>query len=724
MEPQEYFNNPAQSEKNVITSPDPEEQLVSGVQDLFQNFAENDDIVEETKKRIGSLFSNISGRAELEDIWKDNDMMYRVKPDASKDDSHRANEATGVFHISVNQLVAMAFKTFTDNTENYKYGFRAIPNDEVVNEIRAKNAEIMTALLNKSLSSSHFKRNLKRVLVDIYKNGTGVVGIPWDKQVVDLDYRDKDTGQRASKQYVVNNLPKFEFVPLDQIWVDENIDDFDGQPAIFIRKPISWTKLISDRKKNNVKIFDTDGAESLRDTFGKYLESSISNEFNTPKADRFDNADRTFQDRTGEKYKHWFVWINLPINTENGKWDKDGAETRFRVRILGDPESCDVIEIRKNMFPGGVPFFVAHQTEDDIGFYHVSLGEKVKSYYDQICIAVNQLIDNRSKNVRRPFLYDPVDVEVDKYDWGHSNAIPVSGGNISSKFQEMQISDMTATIMPTISYCEQKIREIMNTTDAVMGQAMGGRTSASEYMGAKAAATTPIFSDMASIEDAIIGEYMRRFCQYIHVYMTPEDIVDQIGVVGAEFQFDNNDIYTIELHGVAEAMDKASKIQNLLQLYQMTQDASARARIMLRIAQAMGVENPNEFVTVPAKDQAIKAALWENNEILLYSQWDEPEQGEMHDVHIPIHQQALWMAQRDNNPNAQMMIEHISKTKQLQKQAEALGGAGSLPLGNGQPETSRPPTPGEESGWQISGELGNINAGSPIPAQQPAMPGG
>lgn len=698
-----------------VETPTSEEDIT--LFELFPNYAENADIVDATKKRLSHIFSNIRDRSALETIWDKNDKMFRCKPDASLDSKHRANEATGVFHISVNQLQSMAFKTFTDNTENYTYGFRGAIDDEVTNTIRAKNAEIMTLLFRKAQANTHFKVNLKRALHDCYKNGTCFVGIPWEKKVVDLVYRDKATGDRKTKAFVKNNLPGFEFIPLDKIWVDENIDDVDGQPAIFIDSPIIWDVLLKDSKNKDVKLFEPDGQEGLRNKFAKYIEHASSSDLSTPAQDRMDNADRDRQDRTSERYKHWYVWPTLPINKDTKKWDEDGQEMRCRVRLIGSPESCEIIEIRENVFPGGIPILVAHQTEDDVGMYHISLGEKTETYYDQICVSINQLIDNRSKNNRRPIIYDPLRVDIDKYDWGHSNAIPCQG-DINSALKEMGVTDMTGTIMASIQYFEQKIREIMNTTDAVMGVAMGGRTSASEFMSAKASATTPIYSDMASIEDSLIGEYMRKFAQYIHTFMTLDDIVDQVGVVGTEFTFDLNDIYTVELKGVSEAMDKATNIQNLLQLFGLTMDTGAKAKIMLRLAQAMGVENPSDFVTVPAKDQANKAALWENNEILTHAQWDEPEAGEMHDVHIAIHSQRMWQAQREDPPNANvpMMQQHISKHQMMQRQEATQAGGTSAPFPNGQSaeQAASAPLPGDTSGQDIAAEMGNMQAGSPV----------
>lgn len=705
-------------ETPILQAP-PEPDAAPTIMGMFPNFAEDADIVERAKKRLTSLFSACRDRSDIEDVWDKNDNMYRVKPDSALDTVNRANESTGVFHVSVNQLVSMAFKTFTDNADNYKFGFYAVPDDEQANIVRQANADIMTLLLRKAQRDSMFKRELKRILFNIYKYGTGFAGVPWEKRVIDLVYRDKATGERRNKPFIRANLPALESIPIDQVWLDPNIEDIERQPAVFIRSLVGWNDLLRDSQEMKVQLFRPDGEESVRDKFAKFRENVAASEFNTAASDRTDNASRSMDDRTTDLYRHWYVWVNLPVNTETGKWDEAGMDVRCRVRLVGDPDNCEIIEIRQNVFPGGIPLLVSHQTTDDIGMYPISLGEKVETYFDQICVAVNQLIDNRSKNVRRPIVYDPMRVDIEKYNFGHSGAIPCNG-DIRSAFVELQIADMTGTIMNTIQYCELKVREIMNTTDAVMGMAMGGRTSASEYVGAKAAATTPIFSDMASIEDELIGGYMRKFAQYVHTFMTHEDIVSQIGPKGAEFQFDLADIYTVELRGVSEAMDKATKIQNLMQLFSMTPDIGIQSKIRVRIAESMGIENASELAAVPAKDQAVKAALWENNEMLVHGQWDAPMPGEMHDVHESVHLQGLWNAKRDKNPNAPLMEQHLAATQQLKRAEQASAGA-TPASGIGQPDGGTAALPGPTSGQEISAEFGNANAGSPIPAE-PAAP--
>jgi len=88
--PVEQMDKPTDAFLDVPT-PDTETDVT--LLDLFPNYAEKDEVAEKTKIRLRHVFSNIRDRSDLEDIWDKNDEMFRCKPDASKDSTHRANEA-------------------------------------------------------------------------------------------------------------------------------------------------------------------------------------------------------------------------------------------------------------------------------------------------------------------------------------------------------------------------------------------------------------------------------------------------------------------------------------------------------------------------------------------------------------------------------------------------------------------------------------------------------
>jgi hypothetical protein len=687
---------------------DDEEEQFSTI-DVFENFAEKDAIVEEVKKLLYSTFTNIQFREDMEGIWNKNDLMYRVKPESTLKEQNRANESHGVFTVGINQLVGMAYKTFTDGIKNYGYEPAKYESKDTFEIIR-KNAEILTRLLQKSMSRNKFKRELRKSLFQTYLHGTTIAMIPWESEKIVLEMLDRAAKGKKIKKKTVNvmDLPGFEMQEIQKVYIDPNIDDIDAQQAIYIKAPVQWNELFQDSEAGKIKL-PTKDDDKLRDTIERYREVVSSTE-NVHENNRATNAGRTLIDRQTDLFKHWIVWIMLPLDPDTGKWDENGQEYRYRVRLLGDPLSCDVMEIRRNPFPDGVPLIKANQGEDDIGFYHISLGEKVESHFDQLCTAINQMTDNRSKNVRRPIIFDPMRLEADKYDFGHSNTVPCQG-DPRTAMMELQLADMTGTIMQTILFNEQKIKEIMSTTDPVMGITMGGRTSASEYQGAKAAATTPIFADLTAIEEDLIVGYMRKFAVYVNNYMSHKQISDIIGPDGMEFNFDFAGHYTPVAKAVQELRDKLTMSQFYMQLYQMVNDEHKRNRILLRMAEIMDVENPHELIPETGKDQAIKAALWENTAILQYEKYDMPQPGEDHKTHLEQHYPALWRAQKEKLENANILAQHINLTETMKREEKMAGAMNPLSTG-GQPQTDMAPaTPGEESGQAISAVLGAQQVG-------------
>lgn len=696
------------------------------VESRYFNFVQDDDIAAQVTARIIAAWNRISDRTDIEEVWKRNDEIMRVKPDTTKNSNNRANVGAAEICIAINQLVSIGYSVLLDNPNAYKYEVDAVAGgDDVSAQIRKKNAAILTALFRKIQQDKRFKRNIRKALYDIYKYGTCFAIAAMADESETWEYKKEN---KLDSWTVNRRVPFLKHVPIRDVWTDDTIDDLPKQQAVFIRDRKTWSELITDHKNGLVSLPEPEEGGSIREACAVYADTSTTQE-DSVQDDQWDNAGRDLQDRTREMYyKHWVIFARLPLkgNTKDAaEWDDDTVEEWYRIRILGDPMSGKVIEIRKSPYPGGLPMLIAHQSEDDLGLYHASLIEKCDTYHEQICTSLNQLIDNRSKNVRRPIVYDVGRAPLmKKYDFGHSNSVPVDG-NPNEIFREMDIADMTQTIMASVQYNASMIRLITNTTDAVVGQAMGGRTSAAEYRGARIAATTPIYADMASIETALIVEFMKKLAMYVHRFMSHEDLFALLGPDAFEFQFDHVGHYTVVARGVVDAMEKAEKIQNLLQLLGLTQDPTRRDAIILRLAETMEIENPNELVARPASDQAIKAALWENNEMLVLGEWDSPERGEQHDIHLPIHLSAKFSAKQAGNPNIAMLDRHIQETEELRRQEQAAAGQFGV-RAIGQPGAPLPPgsTFGEQTppDMMASAMGGMETAGSPIPSMSEQVP--
>jgi len=658
---------------DILPDEDIDVDVAAVIYENTDNYADNKAIAEEVKKELDTRWSNIFDRSTYEQVWDTTDLMYRVKPPSSVDEKNRANFGCGVYNRSINQLTSMAFQVIAEGMSKYKFIPRPTIADEGLLQHAKVNAEILTDLLHIAMKTGKFKKQLRKILFSVFKYGTTTPAIPFRKTTKQWRSGKKKT------TYSVPELPIIEHIPIENVYADANIDGIEQQQAIFIKDPKSWTELKNDKSIILPKEEWLKGLKANKKAVDKYPDSG-NETTDTVKQDRFANAGHDYTDTPTGLIQHWVVWAYLPIDTEKDKWDDTADHGLFKIRIVGDPAgNCEIIECRENIFPDGHPMLVIHQAEDDIGFYHISLAEKVETYHNQLCVAQNQLADNRSKINRRPIFYnDSMLTHTDRIAFGHSTAIPVEG-DPNNIIKEAEMLDITQTIMTTIIYNENKIKEIMNTVDAVLGQAMGGRTTKTEYQGAQTAASTPIYADLAVIEEDMVVGYMDKFVQYIHAFFTRADIIYFVGESGRNFDFQvTGKDYSVVAEGVVYARDKAMKKQDLFMLLQVTQDRNKRLLITKRIADTTEIENTAELLEVPPTLQAEKAAMWENYSMLTEDNFETPQQGEDYDVHLPIHQHAYMEAKREKNPRAANIGLHIRDTMNLKQQEQSAQGTGLL----------------------------------------------
>jgi hypothetical protein len=555
-----------------------------------------------------------------------------------------------------------------------------------------------------------------------WKDGNCVASIPWIKEQYDL------STWRESRFKPVTEFvgPSLRHVNLRDLWLDMDIEDLDAQPMIAIQQPngISWTELVNDDDfelpKEDEKTTRNACSRYLRDRSGVTNQAKLDAQTNA-------NIDGDTSTPQGESYEKWEIWITLPIKYKSkskATWDEDAAEYRHRVEILGSPADPHIGVIKPNVAPCGLPLLIAQETEDDIGIYHMARSETVKEYCKQIQIAQNQLIDNRDRNNNRQFFYNLMETpDLEDVDFNRAHGIPTRG-EPSKAHSEMDLKDMTGTNLAQIEYCEKKTREALHATDVVLGIAMGGRTSASEATQAHTAATAPILEAIRRFEDNIVIAFMFKFKAHVQAYMKVEDLVAVLGNVGMAIESYAADTlagkFGIQAEGINRAIGKMERFQKAQMIYTITKEDPAfrpnsKQEELLKSADL----DPDQFLVEPSTRQAAKAALFENERMLRYGEWDDVEEGDDHATHKPSHERALFEA--ETNPimpaqNLQLMRRHIGEHDTFLNRAASSAAAPQLSAGLfGPPSATAEPTPGEQRGQDLSAGFGNAQAGSSIP---------
>ena len=167
----------------------------------------------------------------------------------------------------------------------------------------------------------------------------------------------------------------------------------------------------------------------------------------------------------------------------------------------------------------------SHMPDLDSGLYCPSIAEILENHYDELVRAKTQFIENK--------------------DWINDPPTEVIGGtpaannpNINRPGVKYEVTgptdvvrrqpfDATAT---TLAFIEQ-IRDAAQTSgkavDAILGKAMGGRTTATEASNAFQASMSGVTSDVDHFCSNIFGPYAQRHWENLGKFM-PKEILDRI----------------------------------------------------------------------------------------------------------------------------------------------------------------------------------------------------
>lgn len=214
----------------------------------------------------------------------------------------------------------------------------------------------------------------------------------------------------------------------------------------------------------------------------------------------------------------WKFFPMLPFDPNTGEWitRKDGTTpvplTRYIVEWFG-------VNLRQGeMFPIRIqplfdptkklPIYASqHMPDMDSGAYSLSVGEVLQSHYEQICTAKNQWLDNKNL-INNPPWWSQIGTPTPTQDPNTPGAhIKVTGPN---DFGWRTIPDATSTTVQFLQYLSQQAKTSSKATEAILGQAMGGRTSATEAQNVFQAAMSGVTTDINIFNHDIMGGYAER----------------------------------------------------------------------------------------------------------------------------------------------------------------------------------------------------------------------
>lgn len=654
-------------------------------------------------------------------VWTKADEMYWMKQATWRmQELTRAQVSGSMFQIVCRRLEDGAhLVTFPNGDEEIPIKFMPASSVFEPTDEKAKRALVADGLNNLALEhmrKARFPSKSRIAYHHVYKYATSFAYVPWEYKVekrkrwkavnksipsqenplnpTDVTYTHADTGEQQKtpfdaeliveeKEVVTADHTGFHPLKPEQIFADSRIDSMDRQLVVMHRADMTrteiWTEALSGRYKNLEKI-------TRLNAFQQYDWP------NQPENQRKTDAGQTTTDSNyTEMYERMMVWMMLPEIevTKNSKgevtdlkWKQNAPECRYVMEVVGPlmDNGNIVVRLQESEYWGnGVPYIKYDSHQDDVGLYHRGLVNLLEDNMIQERTAKAQLMDNRTLLNYRPVTVISGRVRSKSLKIGQSTAFQVTS---QDAIKQLDVTDFTQMISTSLKDVRDETNEIAQIPKFMYGQAVGARTSASEFAAMRDSGSAPALANYKTLNDQMFGGWLRKFKEYVPQFLDRDVAVKVLGPNGDTLvKMITADEFDIDMMVQEVAITAFDSKQTTRQLF------TNMVVNVLSLPMFQGITNP---VAVLDKLFQMFPEVCPNPEELF--------------VDNPMIQKLLMEYQR------QKSIESNNRT-------DALAGA-ELPT----PDGGAPgQTPGQASGAMISGPAGAV-AGPAAPSGG-GMPG-
>lgn len=721
----------------------------------IKNFADNKETVEKTLVWVQSYFDRFKAqgqRDEFEDSMDVADEMYRATTDRTMLDTKEPKNAeatqssihSATYYSDIRAITANEKAISLGNEEQLPIKFEPLPGSTEYSEDEGKRiAEYQNMLLTYTWEVAKIDRAVGRALLFLNKYANKPIEMMWVRKIEDrwikkpvferkffgLGPEDRSkvkTVKWEKETVIVKDWPELIERDAKDVWLDSEIDD-DQEQSCIIRRTQKQLDYIWGMQRVNeyINVGDITIANC-------YQGEGVANDV---KAERQTNAGESEDANSPTTlFDVWMIWIRLPVD-ENGKWDEKKVLPHWHeVTFIGELSNKPIcVQLRPLPYSCGLlPFAMCHALEDDKGAYHLGYQDLVKSHI----IEEMTLLDMANDNVR---LRNRVPLLVERESLLTRNLVFHEGGNQmiiykagSTPPKELQIQETTNIIVPMLREMDTRREKIMGTNKAFMGEPIGGRQSASGYLGTLDQALKPAVEDAKFKTDQILPFVGFWIAEMWNDFGDPERSIF-VTYEGEQKEVKPKNIWgslRIRLTSVKNFQDSALRrkemnelVAQVLPVLISTQaiDAQGIKILAKQILADRHITDVDGILRTTGDFDAIHVARSENMAIVWNGVYDMPKPEENHITHLAEHEPYLGtvaLLPEGSQPlpeNMNRMKQHIILHKKFMEQGQMGGGMGEQPNLQG----TAPTTPGEAMGDQIAGPMGNMGNAPTVETGRP-----
>jgi hypothetical protein len=343
----------------------------------------------------------------------------------------------------------------------------------------------------------------------------------------------------------------FQPISIRKLWLDCRLPVYkmNYQPCPFFFEEMPRFAVIAnqyDRDKNPFGFVNTENLPPAQYLFGATELESIFKVWSSEAGGNVNMASLMPPELSVELL--WTLYPMLPLgmdpaeatpeNPQGFVFDADGTKkipmARWIVQMFGN-NLCngqqEIIRLQRNFYPKDeIPLYgSAHIPTLDDGAYGQAIGTLLENHYIQICKAIMQYLENKD------WINDPAHTVMQmspamNKDLNQKGAkIPVlSQNDVASR----PVYDGTQTTPQFLSLVREQAQTSSKAVDAILGKAMGSRTSATEATNAFQTAMSGVTTDINLFSYDIYGGYATRVWDYTGRWVDPDVLAAITGSYG------------------------------------------------------------------------------------------------------------------------------------------------------------------------------------------------
>lgn len=591
------------------------------------------------------------------------------------------------------------------------------------------------ALLQWNSGNMDVKRNSHILYRHHYTYGCGFVMSDFRFRV-EMISRQNNLGQIIPRAEITSIGTTFEPISIRKLWFNWRLPvyDMDAQPCPFFFDEVSRFAILQspydpvlnpfgyvnlDKLQAGQFIYTDPEMESVRDA----LRITFSNMGFTDY--RAENMAQILQPEYSVEAR-WTLFPIMPFDPVTGEFETraDGTPIpaqRFVMDTFGPnihSGSQVILRLQENYYPKRrLPIYAScHMPDLDSGAYAPSIGQLLYNHWKEIVMCMEQFLENKD-------LINDTPAWVQASSPARNSDLNAKGAKIvvngPNDFGYKQQLDGTGSTVAMLQLLRDGAQTTSKAVDAIMGKAMGSRTSATEASNAFQASMSAITSDIDMVSSDIHGGYAHRLWDYSAMWIDPDllqNITGQFGfAITPEDMWINVGVATNVGSTYVEKIVKQQNVRYVLEASRMEPGLN-RAKLWKMLLDDMGFDG-GEVVDDGGREQQVQFATMQACQTYLGQPvLVDPDQDHQLAIRVKTafikDRTSIWNTTPEYAANAPLLIQQIQQHQFiLQLQMQMMLVQQQMQVSQAQLNVHRDNPPKEQGGMRGGGAAPAERAG-------------